>query len=173
LERRATWRRVRSDALLLGLTGVRPTLRRVRPLARWLARRKTAVLGGTGLVGAAALGGVAWLLSRWEPRGQGALQGGALSPLLANVYLHHFDQPITSAGYRLVRYADDFVICCKTRAEAEAAVNDVAHALSDLRLRLNLDKTRVVNFDRGFRFLGYHFRGHEAKPPRGKNGRKR
>lgn len=164
-ERQQTWKRIGSDMLLLALTGVRPTLRRVRPLARWLARRKRAVLGSTGVLGLATLGGVWYALRRWEPQGRGALQGGALSPLLANVYLHHFDRPMIDAGHRLVRYADDFVICCESRAEAEARMGDVARTLSDLRLRLNVDKTQVISFDHGFRFLGYRIRGHKVTPP--------
>jgi retron-type reverse transcriptase len=93
------------------------------------------------------------------------LHGGALSPLLANVYLHNFDQPMIKAGNRLVRYADDFVICCESRAEAEARMGDVARTLSDLRLRLNIAKTRVTSFERGFRFLGYRIRGQKVTPP--------
>lgn len=164
-ERRAAWERVRSDATLMALTAIRPALSRVRPAARWLARRKPWVLGSTGLFGLAALAGLWWLLQQWEPHGQGALQGGALSPLLANVYLHHFDQPLIEKGYGLVRYADDFVICCGSREEAETAAGHAARVLSDLRLRLNLDKTRVVSFDHGFRFLGYQVHGHRTSPP--------
>lgn len=164
-ERQQTWKRVGSDLLLLALTGVRPTLRRARPLLRWLARRKRTVLGGTGVLSLATVGGIWYALRRWEPSGQGALQGGALSPLLANVYLHHFDRPMIEAGHRLVRYADDFVICCESRSQAEALVGDVARTLGDLRLRLNVEKTRVVSFERGFRFLGYRIHRHHVTPP--------
>lgn len=157
--------RAGTELFVLGLAGVKPVAARLRPLVRWLARRKRAVLGVTGTVGMLGLAGLWWGLQQWEPHGQGALQGGALSPLLANVYLHHFDQPLIEKGYHLVRFADDFVICCETRAEAEAAAGDAARVLSDLQLRLNIDKTRVASFERGFRFLGRQFRQHKVTPP--------
>ena len=157
--------RAGTELFVLGLAGVKPVAARLRPLVRWLARRKRTVLGITGTVGMLGLAGIWWGLQQWEPRGQGALQGGALSPLLANVYLHHFDQPLIEKGYHLVRFADDFVICCETRAEAETAAGDAARILSDLQLRLNLDKTRVVSFERGFSFLGRQFRRYKVTPP--------
>jgi len=171
-ERQEMWRRVSSDLLLLGLTAVRPTIRRVRPMARWLARRKPMVLGTTGALSIAILAGLWWMLRRWEPVGRGAIQGGALSPLLANIYLHHFDLPMTERGHRLVRYADDFVVCCGTQEEAETAGRDAAHILADLRLRLNPGKTRLASFAQGFRFLGHRFRGAKVSPPL-RMGRKR
>ncbi len=164
-ERREMWRRVGSDLLLLGLAAIRPTIRRARPVVRWLARRKQVVLGTTGFAGLAALAGLWWVLRRWEPTSRGTLQGGALSPLLANIYLHHFDLPMVERGHRLVRYADDFVICCETREEAESAGREAARILADLRLRLNPEKTRLVTFSRGFRFLGHRFRGVKVSPP--------
>ncbi|MGC9395654.1 MAG: reverse transcriptase domain-containing protein [Anaerolineae bacterium] len=157
--------RAGTELFVLGLAGVKPIAARLRPLVRWLARRKRTVLGVTGTVGMLGLAGLWWGLQQWEPRGQGALQGGALSPLLANVYLHHFDQPLTEKGYRLVRFADDFVICCETRAAAETAAGDAARILSDLQLRLNIDKTRVASFEHGFRFLGRQFRQNKVTPP--------
>lgn len=162
LRRPSALQRAGTDLLLLGLTGVKPVIARLRPLVRWLARRKLTVLGVTGAVGMVGLAGLWWGLQQWEPRGQGTLQGGALSPLLANVYLHHFDQPVVEKGYKLVRFADDFVICCETRAEAETAAGDAARVLSDLHLRLNLDKTRVASFERGFNFLGRQFHGRKV-----------
>ncbi len=79
-------------------------------------------------------------------------------------HIQHHPSPI-EAGHRLVRYADDFVLCCESRAEAEALVGDVTRTLSDLRLRLNVEKTRVVSFERGFRFLGYRIHRHRVTPP--------
>lgn len=162
---REALKRAGTDLVLFGLTAVRPTIRRVRPLARWLARRKKVVLGATGAVGALTLAGLWLTLRRMEPGGQGALQGGALSPLLANVYLHQFDVPMTEQGHRLVRYADDLVVCCETEAEANEAARDAARELADLRLRLNPEKTRVTSFDQGFQFLGRRFRGAKVTPP--------
>lgn len=89
----------------------------------------------------------------------GASQGGVISPLLANLYLHSFDQWITErlAEETLVRFADDFVILCQKRSAAMAALNEARVALRQLRLRLNAHKTRIVHFDEGFRFLGVFF----------------
>jgi hypothetical protein len=165
IESQTLWQRARSDLLLLGLAGIRPTARRLPALMRHLARRKGIVLGITGALGVAGLAGFWWGLQQLGPDGQGALQGGALSPLLANVYLHHFDKPLVEHDRRLVRYADDFVVCCESQGEAENLTGEVAHLLSDLRLRLNLEKTRVANFERGFRFLGRQFHGNKVTPP--------
>jgi RNA-directed DNA polymerase len=93
---------------------------------------------------------------------QGAPQGGVLSPLLANVYLHAFDQEQRSQKAfvgRLVRYADDFLIQCGTRQHAERALLWAQEALASLGLRLHPEKTRVVEDAReGFDFLGFHHR---------------
>lgn len=163
--RPSLFQRAGSELFLMGLAGIRPIAARLRATVRWLARRKRLVLGATGTVGALALAGLWWGLQQLEPHGQGALQGGALSPLLANVYLHHFDVPLVQQGYQLVRFADDFVICCHSRAEAESAAGDAARILSELQLRLNIEKTRVVSFEQGFRFLGRQFRGSKVTPP--------
>jgi RNA-directed DNA polymerase len=94
---------------------------------------------------------------------QGSPQGGVLSPLLANVYLHALDQEMARPGKgftgRLVRYADDFVIQCGTQRDAQAAHHWVQEQVARLGLRLHPEKTRVVN-DReaGFDFLGFHHR---------------
>jgi len=89
----------------------------------------------------------------------GASQGSVLSPLLANTYLHPLDVAMTRAGYRLVRYADDAVVCCRRKREAQQAQMDMEKALARLRLNLNPIKTRGVHFDQGFKFLGYFFVG--------------
>jgi RNA-directed DNA polymerase len=85
-------------------------------------------------------------------------EGGPLSPLLANVYLHAFDKAITQLGYGLVRYADDFVIFTKSEGEAEAALAACQQILEgQLGLVLHPEKTRVVSVDAGFAFLGFHY----------------
>ena len=93
---------------------------------------------------------------------QGSPQGGVLSPLLANVYLHRFDQAQKSQKQfvgRLVRFADDFLIQCGTREHAERALRWAGEALVRLGLRLHPEKTRVVEDAReGFDFLGFHHR---------------
>jgi RNA-directed DNA polymerase len=93
-----------------------------------------------------------------EPTALGTPQGGPLSPLLANVYLHAFDVQMVAAGYGLVRYADDFVIFAKSESEAVAAL-ELARAILEgpLGLRLHPEKTQVVSVTAGFAFLGYHY----------------
>jgi RNA-directed DNA polymerase len=90
----------------------------------------------------------------------GTPQGGVISPLLANIYLHAFDRAWAEHGTgELVRYADDFVVLCRTRAQAEQAQQRAAALLGDLGLRLHPDKTRVVDLRegrQGFDFLGCH-----------------
>lgn len=89
------------------------------------------------------------------PRKAGASQGSVLSPLLANIYLHEMDQIMQRQKYAYIRYADDIVICCRRKSQAETARIDVASALGHLGLRLNDHKTRVVHFDQGVTWLGY------------------
>jgi group II intron reverse transcriptase/maturase/CRISPR-associated protein Cas4 len=89
----------------------------------------------------------------------GIPQGAPISPLLANLYLDLFDEIMADAGYRLVRYADDFVVLCKNAEQAERAQSDVAALLEEFRLRLDSEKTQVVHFDQGFKYLGAIFVG--------------
>ena len=91
----------------------------------------------------------------------GSPQGGVISPLLANIYLHVLDmlwaERFSSLG-KLVRYADDFVIICRTKHDAETAVQKVAQVMELLKLTLHPTKTRVVDMGQdGFDFLGFHF----------------
>jgi RNA-directed DNA polymerase len=93
-----------------------------------------------------------------EPTELGTPQGGPLSPLLANVYLHHFDTQMVQAGYGLVRYADDFVLFAQSEGEAAAALTLARQVLEEeLGLRLHPEKTRVVSVAHGFEFLGFHY----------------
>ncbi len=71
---------------------------------------------------------------RWTPT-EGTPQGAVISPLLANIYLHPLDQRMAARGYRMVRYADDFVVLCKSREEAEAALAEVSAFVADNGLR--------------------------------------
>ena len=91
----------------------------------------------------------------------GTPQGGVISPLLANIYLHRLDAAWAEQGHgTLVRYADDAVILCRTQAEAEAALALVGEILAGLGLELHPDKTRIVDLRdgrEGFDFLGCHF----------------
>ncbi len=92
----------------------------------------------------------------------GTPQGGVISPLLANIFLHAFDAVWAERGTgEVVRYADDFVVLCRTQLQAEQAQRRATAILGDLGLRLHPDKTRVVDLregKEGFDFLGCHFR---------------
>jgi len=87
----------------------------------------------------------------------GTPQGGVISPLLSNIYLTPFDRGLQKAGYAHVRYADDVLILCKTREEAEAALQVADGLLSRMKLRLSSEKTVISSFREGFDFLGFHF----------------
>jgi len=98
-------------------------------------------------------------LKRWTPVG-GTPQGAVISPLLANIYLHPLDRHMREKGYRMVRYADDFVVLCQTAEEAQAALNEVRAWVEQNGLKLNADKTQVGDCrqaGQGFEFLGYRF----------------
>jgi RNA-directed DNA polymerase len=92
----------------------------------------------------------------------GTPQGGVISPLLSNIYLHALDRAFANGTHgTLVRYADDFVVICRSRAEAEAAHELASQVLGELGLELHPDKTKVVELTEGregFDFLGCHFR---------------
>lgn len=89
------------------------------------------------------------------PTKAGACQGSVLSPLLANIYLHEVDRLLVARKLALVRYADDLVICCSRKADAQAALAVTDEALGEWSLRLNEHKTQIVHFDQGFAWLGY------------------
>ena len=98
-------------------------------------------------------------MARWQPT-TGTPQGAVISPLLANLYLHPLDLLMEQSGWRMVRYADDFVILCRTEAEAEAALRQVEAWVAANGLTLHPDKTRVGDSrqpGQGFEFLGYRF----------------
>jgi RNA-directed DNA polymerase len=92
----------------------------------------------------------------------GTPQGGVISPLLANIYLHVLDRELASRGAgELVRYADDGVVLCRSAAQAQAALDAVEDILRGLGLRMHPDKTRAVDLREGregLDFLGCHFR---------------
>lgn len=99
-----------------------------------------------------------------QPRRRGVPQGSPLSPLLSNLYLHPLDCALAEAGYTLVRYADDFLVLCHSKPEAEAGLTLVRQVLGQLQLALNEEKTRVTHFQAGFRFLGVRFEGQRVSP---------
>jgi RNA-directed DNA polymerase len=98
-------------------------------------------------------------LALWSPE-QGSPQGAVISPLLANIYLHPVDTAMAAAGYEMIRYADDFVILCRSQEEAQDALALVQRRTLERGLTLHPEKTRVVDASirgQGFDFLGYHF----------------
>ncbi|HLE81861.1 MAG TPA: group II intron reverse transcriptase/maturase [Dehalococcoidia bacterium] len=102
--------------------------------------------------------GVMEAMALWTPEA-GTPQGAVISPLLSNIYLDPFDHTMAGAGLEMVRYADDFVILCRTRQEAERALALVERWLAQAGLTLHPDKTGIVEANQpgGFDFLGYHF----------------
>ena len=130
-----------SQKILLNLVGRRINDRRVIRLIRsWL---EAGVMDGGELT---------------KPDGVGTPQGGVISPLLSNIYLHSFDTMFKESGIKgtLVRYADDFVILLWNKGEE--VLEKVRQMLGRLRLTMHPKKTRVVNAMEGFDFLGMHFR---------------
>lgn len=97
-------------------------------------------------------------LSTWTPD-EGSPQGAVISPLLANIYLSPLDHALAAAGFEMVRYADDFVILCRTEADAERALTLIGEWTTAAGLTLHPDKTRIVDATQrgGFDFLGFHF----------------
>ncbi len=88
----------------------------------------------------------------------GTPQGGVVSPLLSNAFLNTFDHQMLAAGHRAIRYADDMIVVCRMREEAEAALQQVRQILEgQLGLQLHPRKTRIVHIAEGFEFLGFRF----------------
>ncbi len=88
---------------------------------------------------------------------KGVPQGSPIAPLLSNLYLHHLDETLLDDNQCLVRFADDFLILCKSQDHAEQALELTDNVLNQLRLKLNTRKTQIVHFNEGFRFLGVQF----------------
>jgi len=95
----------------------------------------------------------------WQPTESGTPQGAVISPLLSNIYLDPLDWQMAREGYEMVRYADDFVILCKSESQAQAALEKVREWVLKEGLTLHPEKTRIVETSQpgGFDFLGYHF----------------
>lgn len=150
--RREAFKRLGRDLAVVGLTFIGRRGKLFSPVT-------------LALMGAAALGTAAYPAAARFVRGQlggragamGAVQGSPLSPLLCNIVLHEFDVAMKRAGYHLVRYADDFVVTCRTEDEAKEALEFAARRLAALRLQINQEKTRVIRFEQGLEFLGYKF----------------
>lgn len=95
---------------------------------------------------------------------KGTPQGGVISPLLANIVLNHLDWTLDAHGFNFVRYADDFVIVCRSRQEAEKALELIRRVIEEeLGLQLHPDKTRVVRVKEGYNFLGFVINSHTVR----------
>ena len=92
-----------------------------------------------------------------RPRKIGIIQGSPLSPLLANIYLHSFDKAMTRAGIRMVRYADDLILLCRSEGRAKHALSHAQKRLATLNLQLNPKKIQIARFNDGIGFLGHVF----------------
>lgn len=94
-----------------------------------------------------------------RPTTKGTPQGGVISPLLANIVLNRLDHELDKRGFKFVRYADDFVILCKTKLQAEEALRFAKGILEgEMQLELSPEKTMITNVRGGFEFLGFHFK---------------
>jgi len=109
--------------------------------------------------------GVMEELKGWQATERGTPQGSVISPMLANLYLNPMDHEMERRGWALVRYADDFVVLCWTKEEAETVMGWLREWTEAAGLTLHPTKTRIVNAtDEGFDFLGWHFRGGKKWP---------
>lgn len=103
-------------------------------------------------------------LSEWTPE-QGTPQGAVISPLLSNIYLNPLDHLMAEQGWEMVRYADDFVILCRSAEEASRALEAVQRWTAEAGLTLHPTKTRIVDATTAsFDFLGYRFEGGTRRP---------
>jgi RNA-directed DNA polymerase len=140
------------------------------PHEQLLGRIRERVADGKvlALVGALLQQEVLETARRWRPE-EGTPQGAVISPLLANIYLDPLDHVMAREGLEMVRYADDFVILCRTAQEAERALRIVQRWAASAQLTLQPDKTSIVDESQrgGFDFLGYHLeRGHRWPRPK-------
>ena len=109
----------------------------------------------------------------WERSASGTPQGSVISPLLANVYLHPLDVLMRDKGREMVRYADDFVVLCRSQEEAEDSLREIQQWVSSVGLQLHPTKTRITTLGEGFEFLGFRYLRNRAgrwiKVPRKKS----
>lgn len=96
---------------------------------------------------------------------RGIPQGSVVSPMLANLFLDELDENLALFGQKLVRYADDFLVLCKSPEQASEALELTDYLLSELELRLHPEKTRMISFDQGCKFLGAIFLGESVYLP--------
>lgn len=153
LLRKRAVRQMATGGLLMASSWLRPTaaslVRAAGGALRTPAGRRALQKGllATGGVTGAATGvlfAAYFLYQRFSPTTAGILQGSPLSPLLANIYLHAFDVGLTRSKYRLVRFADDWVILCPNQEQAELGYNEAVRCLARLKLQINREKTHIL-----------------------------
>lgn len=109
--------------------------------------------------------GVMEQMKGWQPTTKGTPQGGVISPLLANIYLNPLDHQMAGKGWKMTRYADDFVVLCQSEEEAKQVLEHLRAWTAEAGLTLHPEKTRIVNASaEGFDFLGWTFRGGKKWP---------
>lgn len=121
-----------------------------------LMKRTTAIIGDdeiSRLISLCIKMGVVSNSMKWDDATMGVPQGAILSPILANFYLHPFDQFVLTRTKCYVRYADDFIICCKSEEEAQKLEKECADFLSQ-RLHLKLNTPEIISLNKGVEFLG-------------------
>jgi group II intron reverse transcriptase/maturase len=109
---------------------------------------------------------------RFFPTQRGTPQGGVVSPCLSNILLTPFDKEMRRKGYRLTRWADDWVVTCRTRVEAVQVLATATKILQKLGVTLNVKKTRIVHIKHGFEFLGFKIvqgKGDSSNLPKAKS----
>ncbi len=155
-------RRARNESLKrLGRDGALFLLTSATKVRRYVSPLTLTIAGATVLAAAAYPMASRLVREKWIRRGgTGTLQGGSLSPLLANIYLHPFDQALQRHGAHLARYADDFVIAARDEPSAHAALELAARELQRLGLTLHPAKTWIRRFDQNIEWLGYRFHPH-------------
>lgn len=105
-------------------------------------------------------------LREWTPVA-GVPQGAVLSPVMSNLYLNPLDHQMADSGFEMVRYADDFVVLCRSQSEAESALQVITAWVETAGLTLHPTKTKIVDSRvESFAFLGYSFRGDQIYPRR-------
>jgi RNA-directed DNA polymerase len=129
------------------------------PHEKLMARIKEKVADGRilSLIGKCLKQGIMEDMKYWTPEG-GTPQGAVMSPLLSNIYLDPLDHYMEKKGYRMIRYADDFVVLCRSKEQAERALEEIRKWVEENELKLHPVKTKIVEaLSEGFDFLGYHF----------------
>ena len=153
------WSQTSKEALMnLGRDGLMLLLANSKGILRLVSAKQLLFIAPVALAALAAptVGGM--VKDRLDrPRKIGIIQGSPLSPLLANIYLHSFDKAMTRVGIRLVRYADDLLLLCRSEGRASHTLRHAQKRLATLKLQFNPKKTQIAHFNDGVEFLGHVF----------------